>query len=246
MSLKFSIVTPTLNHGGFIRDTIESVLNQDYDNFEHIIIDGGSTDNTLDILNEYKHLKWISEKDTGPANAINKGFRMATGDLFAWLNSDDYYEKNVFSPISQYFEKDLNIKFLYGNLTFIVGGPEEFSFEKTRRPSKDYFVHQNADYLRQPCTFFRKELFMKVNGLDEDIKIVFDYDLFIKMLKITEPHYIDQKIAYQRLYDTTLTKRNLTKQAFEIFKVSRKNGARIFDPIMYRSVIKKILFPYKF
>ncbi len=103
MSLKFSIVTPSLNQGRFIRDTIESVLNQNYQNFEHIVIDGGSNDDTINILKEYAHLKWTSEKDNGPTDAINKGFKLATGDIFTWLNSDDYFEKNIFKDVVKEF-----------------------------------------------------------------------------------------------------------------------------------------------
>jgi len=88
--VKISIITPTLNHAQYIEDTILSVKNQDYSDFEHIIIDGGSTDGTVDILKKYPHLIWISEKDSGQSNAINKGFKMASGDILAWINSDDY------------------------------------------------------------------------------------------------------------------------------------------------------------
>lgn len=104
-NLKISIVTPSYNQGQFIEQTIKSVLNQDYKNYEHIIIDGGSTDNTIDILKKYKHLIWISEKDAGQSNAINKGFSMAKGEIFAWLNSDDYYEENIFKSIATYFKR---------------------------------------------------------------------------------------------------------------------------------------------
>jgi glycosyltransferase involved in cell wall biosynthesis len=119
MSLEFSIITPSYNQGKFIRDTIESILSQDYKNIEHIVIDGQSTDNTIEILNEYPHLIWISEQDKGAANAINKGVCIAKGDIIAWINSDDYYEKNVFNDIARVFEENPEISFVYGNLIFV-------------------------------------------------------------------------------------------------------------------------------
>src|SRR5205085_4919715 len=105
MSVKISIITPSYNQGRFIRDTIESVLNQNYPNFEHIVIDAVSNDNTVEILKEYPHLKWISEKDKGAADAINKGMKMATGEITTWLNSDDYFEQNIFSYVEKQFQE---------------------------------------------------------------------------------------------------------------------------------------------
>ena len=93
---KISIVTPSYNSAKFIEDCIQSVLKQNYPNFEHIVIDGGSTDGTVEILKQYPHLKWISEPDEGQSDALNKGFKMAEGDILGWLNADDVYLKNVF------------------------------------------------------------------------------------------------------------------------------------------------------
>lgn len=97
----FSVVTVSLNHGRFIEKNIRSVLAQDYPHFEHIIVDGGSTDETVDILKKYPHLKWTSESDRGQSHALNKGFARAKGDIIAWLNSDDYYAPKIFPVIAQ-------------------------------------------------------------------------------------------------------------------------------------------------
>ena len=88
---RFSVVTPSFNQAEFIRDTIDLVVAQDYPNFEHIVVDGGSTDGTIDILRSYPHLTWTSEPDRGQSDALNKGFSKAQGDVIAWINSDDYY-----------------------------------------------------------------------------------------------------------------------------------------------------------
>jgi len=101
---KISVITVSYNQGRFIKDTIESVLGQNYPNFEHIVMDGGSTDETLDILKSYPHLIWKSEKDRGQTHALNKAFSIASGDIIAWLNSDDVYELNAFHTIAPYFK----------------------------------------------------------------------------------------------------------------------------------------------
>lgn len=105
--LKISVVTVSFNQGRFIRQNIESVLNQGYTNFEHVIIDGGSTDETISILKEYPHLNWVSEKDKGQSDGLNKGFRKATGEIIVWINSDDMLAPGAlhiiddFSPIAR-------------------------------------------------------------------------------------------------------------------------------------------------
>jgi glycosyltransferase involved in cell wall biosynthesis len=244
MPLTFSVITPSYNQGRFIRDTIKSVLDQDYSNFEHIIIDGGSTDSTLSVLREYKHLKWISEKDNGPANAINKGFSMASGDIYCWINSDDYYDKDVFHSVARFFE-DRSVKLLFGNLTFVNEKKEILFKDKTYKLTKDYLINVNADVVRQPCSFFSSILYKEVGGLDENLKMAFDYDLFIRMLERTEPYFIDRNLAFYREYPTTLTRSNISKQAKEIFKISRKYGGRLISRLNYTN-IKKILLPGRF
>lgn len=244
--LKFSIITPSFNQGKFIRDTIESVKNQDFENYEHIVIDGGSKDETIDILREYPHLIWISEKDNGAAEAINKGFLMSSGDIVTWINSDDYYESNIFNEVNEYFTKNINVEFLYGNRSVSMPTKNKLYSEKTTIQDAHKLIHMSADIVRQPCSFFRLSLLKKVGMLNVDLKLVFDYDLFIRMFLQTKPYYVNKSFAVQRDYGDTLTRRNLKRQAVEIFKVSRKYGSKLTDPIIYNSVIKKILFPSKF
>ncbi|MDQ3190406.1 MAG: glycosyltransferase, partial [Bacteroidota bacterium] len=116
--LKISIVTPSYNQAHFIEEAIESVICQNYTNFEHIVIDGGSTDNTIKVLEKYSHLIWISEPDEGQSDAINKGFKMATGDIIGWLNADDLYLPNTFKEVAKNLKKD-EIDAVYGNYKFI-------------------------------------------------------------------------------------------------------------------------------
>ena len=107
-----SIITPSFNQGKFIEQTILSVLNQHYPNFEHIIIDGGSTDGSIEILKKYPHLIWKSEKDRGQSEALNKGFEVAKGEIIGWLNSDDVYLDDTLFKVTGYL-KDKNIDGIY-------------------------------------------------------------------------------------------------------------------------------------
>jgi len=239
-----SIITPSFNQDKYLRDTIESVLKQNYPSLEHIIIDNCSTDNSLSIIKEYSHLIVISEKDLGPANAINKGMRMARGEVCAWLNSDDYYEADILKDIGKIFAEE-NVDLLSGNITFIF--PEQGNRSdkiKVKPYSVNSLVHDTSDSIGQAGIFFRKDLFWQVGGLDESLKLVFDYDLLIKMLLKGKHIHVDKNIAYQRMYKGTLTKRNLRRQALEILKVSRRNGAHLYDKIILKSVVRKFLFPW--
>jgi glycosyltransferase involved in cell wall biosynthesis len=243
--MKFSIVTPSYNQGRYIKDTIESVLQQNYSNYEHIIVDGGSTDDTIDILKQYPHLHWISEKDKGAAEAINKGFKLSSGDIITWLNSDDYFAENIFTSINNYFTNNDEAQFIYGNRNVVFPEENKIFTEKTEELNAHKLIHINADIVRQPCSFYKRKLLDKIGFLDESLKLVFDYELFIRFFLQTKPVYINQTFAFQRDYETTLSRRFTKKQVSEIFRVSRKYGSKLTDPIMYNSILKKLLFPWK-
>src|SRR3989339_370760 len=116
----FTIITPSYNHAEFIRQTIDSVLVQNYPNLEYWVIDGGSTDNTVQILKSYgSKIKWISENDHGQADAINKGLVLARADIVAWLNSDDLYEPETLQKVATYFSKHKDVDCIYGDMNFV-------------------------------------------------------------------------------------------------------------------------------
>lgn len=239
---KISIITPTFNHSIYIRDNIESVLSQDYENYEHIITDGGSTDDTVIILDSYDHIKWISEKDKGPVDAIMKGFNMASGDILTWLNSDDFYPPNILSIVADTFVNE-NVEMVIGNMKIVMDDKTPlFETRVKEKYSLDYLVKVNSDIITQPSTFFTKKLFYDVGGFDNSLRLIWDYDLFLKMLGHTEPYFLDEVLAYQRIYDSTLSRGFAREQALEIFKTSRKYGAKITDPIN-RMILKRFLFP---
>jgi glycosyltransferase involved in cell wall biosynthesis len=236
---KISIITPSYNQGKFIEDTILSVLNQDYKNFEHIIIDGGSTDNTLQIIKKYKHLIYVSEADSGQANAINKGFKMASGDIFAWINSDDYYEKNIFGDIVNTFSADKGIKFLYGDIIYVDKNKLEILRETGPRITYEDLLN-NPDLVRQPSSFWRRELYFESGGLDENLKIVMDYDLFLKFTLKTNPAYLEKNLSYYRFYPETKTRSLRKQQSKELFKVMKRHSKR-FTRDMIWFLIKRYM-----
>ncbi len=244
MSLKFSIITPSYNHGRFIRNTIESVLNQNYENFEHIIIDDGSKDNTISILKEYPHLNWLTQKNEGPAKAVNKGFQMATGDIFCWINSDDYFDDNIFSEIENLFLSQHNLELIIGNITVVDIYNNIISRDKTYPFDINYLLNVSADVIRQPPSFYTKKIVRKVKGLDETLDLAFDYDLFLKMLHYTRPLFIDKNLAYYRDYPTTLSRSRVRKQSLEIFCISRKYGGRLISKLN-KTNLKKFIFKPK-
>lgn len=241
MKKKLSIITPSFNQGKFILDCINSVKNQNYENIEHIIIDGGSTDNTLTILKNTNGIKWISEPDSGPANAINKGFKLATGDVLGWLNSDDYFEENSIGDVMEIFNLNKEIKIVTGNINFVDDHKNLIVETKSTEMTLENLIHKSADIIRQPSTFFDKDLFWKVGGIDEKYKCAFDYDLFLKLFKISKPYYLDKLIAYTRDYPTTISRRFIRKQGWEIIKISLKNGAKLYDRIIFHNLLGKVL-----
>ncbi len=186
--MKISVVTVTFNSAATVRDTIESVLKQEYSDYEYLVIDGGSKDNTVDIIKEYEpkfggRMKWISEKDKGMYDGINKGIRMATGDVVGIINSDDFYHRtDVFDIINKAFDENKGIQAIYGDVRFVH--PD--NLEKTVRyysckhwkPWRFRFGFMPA----HPTFFTYKENFEKYGYYQYDYHIAADYELLIRHL----------------------------------------------------------------
>ncbi len=178
---KITIITPSYNQGEFIEETILSIINQNYPNLEYIIIDGGSTDNTVDIIKQYEaHIAyWVSEPDEGQSHAINKGLERATGDIINWLNSDDYYYPDALKRVAEHFA-DPSITCV-GGRTRVFGPNTEFFVEGT-------FVGKNLQqtmcytHIEQPATFFRKSAVDKMGMLSKDIHFVMDKEWWLKYI----------------------------------------------------------------
>lgn len=180
---KISIIMPSYNQGKFIEEAILSVLEQDYPNLEFFIIDGGSTDSTLDIIKKYEKSidYWVSEKDNGQSAAINKGFRMASGDIITWLCSDDTYLDGTLRYVGEFFTKNKNIDILYGDVKFIDHNGIVFSEIKGLEFSKTKYLSRIGS-IPQPASFFRRELLQHVGFLDESLEYCMDYEFFGRII----------------------------------------------------------------
>lgn len=180
--MKITIITPSYKQGKYIEQTILSILNQQYPDLEYMIFDGGSKDETVEIIKRYEHqlAYWESENDKGQSHAINKGFARATGDIITWINSDDQLTPNTLAKVATYFEENPNIAFLHGKTVLFQEGRGE---EKVKgAEDKDL----NDKYLAglpfpQPSAFFRKSMIDELGSLSEKYHYGMDYDLFLRI-----------------------------------------------------------------
>lgn len=178
---KISIVTPSYNQGQFIELAINSVLEQNYPNFEHIILDNCSTDHTITILEKYPHLIWKSQRDRGQSDALNQGFSMATGDIIGWLNADDHYLPGCFDEVVQSFTNHPETDIAYGDYYWtdergkIIQSRREIDF--------DFFIlkYLHVLYIPSTTTFFKRKIFQEDNFLDISLKYSMDYEFFLRL-----------------------------------------------------------------
>ena len=178
--MKISIVTPSFNQGKFIEEAILSVSNQKYSDVEHIVIDGGSTDETIEVLKKFSHLKWISEPDSGQAEALNKGLTMATGDIIGWLNSDDAYLSSTFDIVLEFLTAHPDVALTYGYV-YVIDAKSRI-IRKRVTPEFDFgmMVRLGTCYA-QPTFFFRREVLTQVGFMDATLRQAMDYDFILKV-----------------------------------------------------------------
>lgn len=219
--LKLTILTPSFNQGGYIEQTIRSVLSQNYRPVEHIVIDGGSTDGTIGVLKQYPHLLWVSEKDRGQADALNKGFARATGDIIGWINSDDYYEDHIFESVTECFQ-DPDIMWVIGNLTYVFDHTMELVPDRSPHVTFERLV-KNPDIVRQLPTFFRKSFLERAGGWNPDYFMAMDFDLWIRLAKLSSPRMVERNWAYFRLHALQKTSHaNILRQKKEMVEILRR------------------------
>jgi len=241
---KVSIVTPSLNQGAYIEENIKSVLNQNYPHFEHIIIDGGSTDGTIDILKKYDHLIWVSERDKGQSEAINKGFKRANGEIIGWLNSDDYYEPGAFLTIVGELSKAEGRYVVVGDCKVVDGKGKKIGYCKGKLTHPNNFIkYWERDYrIPQPAVFFYKEIIDRIGFLDDELHYVMDYDFWLRVSKHYQLNYIKKTLATMRVHDRAKT--NLSYELFEKewFKILRKYHSNQFSIDNFRYLFMALNF----
>ncbi len=187
--MKFSIITPTYNSEKTVLDTVESIARQNYSDLEYIVVDGTSTDNTMNLILSYKdkiNLKYISERDKGIYDAMNKGIKMATGDIIGILNSDDFYfDNNILSKINSLFETDSSIDAVYGDLVYVNNNntKKQTRFWKAGEYNENKL--DNGWIIPHPTFFVKREVYEKSNKIfDTTFDLAADYELLIRLLKI--------------------------------------------------------------
>ena len=177
--MKISVITPSFNQGRFIEDAIRSVLIQDYPDFEHIVIDNCSWDNTIDVLKKYPHIRWISEPDHGQSHALNKGFAMATGEILAWLNCDDFYLREAFHTAARALS-DPGIDGVYSDLQFCDVNWTITKHYKSHRPVK--FLSLFHNFISSECFFFKRKIIDNQVLVREDLHYCMDQDFAANLL----------------------------------------------------------------
>ena len=226
-----SIITPSLNQRRFIEATIDSVLSQDYPRIEYIVVDGGSTDGTLEVLAKYDgRLQWISEPDRGQSDAINKGFRRAKGEILAWLNSDDTYMPGAVRSAVGHLAAHPDCAMVYGDGNLI----DEEGRVTGRFPATEPFdlwrLVYVLDYILQQSAFFRREAVEAVGYVDERLHWGMDWDLFIKIGKRFRVDYLPKAMANLREHEAAKTFSGGTRRMAELVEVMHRHGSRRYPP----------------
>ena len=239
-----SIVTPSFNQVRYLEATIQSVISQSYARLEYIIVDGGSTDGSVDIIKKYegKLAWWVSEKDQGQTDAINKGFSRAKGEILAWINSDDTYEPGAISSAVNFLLAHPEVGLVYGEANYInVDGSTIGRFPAAQTD----LVRLRRGYVHIPqqTAFFRAGLWRAVGPLDPSFYFAMDYDLWVRLALRSQVKYIPQTWANFRLHTSGKTISADDRCWPEMLRVHYRDGGRFLSVIVAKYYIRKLVAP---
>jgi glycosyltransferase involved in cell wall biosynthesis len=217
-----TIVTPCLNAARFLEQTILSVVQQDYPHIEYLVMDGGSTDGTIDILKKYEHaLQWKSAPDRGTADAVNRGFALGKGEILAFLNADDIYHPSAVSTAVQGLRANPEAASVYGDAWWI----DENGARIAPYPVHDFdrTLLERECFVCQPASFFLREPFESIGGLDPDFNLTFDYDFWLRLTRTFSMQRIDATLADSRMHQSNKTLGQRDSVFRETFKVLQRD-----------------------
>lgn len=258
--MKLSIVTPSYNQGKFIKRTFTSILNQNIDfDLEYILIDAVSKDETHGIVEEFIpkfkargiEFIYVCEKDAGQSDAINKGLKMATGDIVAYLNSDDTYESGALKKVAEFFQKNPDKKWAYGKCKIINENDQEIrkpiTFYKNLLLKKfSYAKLLSENFISQPATFWKREMHAEIGFFDESEHYCMDYEFWLRMGKKYRAGVINDYLANFRYYATSKSGGVNKKQFQDELRLAKKYGEKYpFFILLHKLNYYKIVFVYK-
>jgi len=245
---RISIVTPCYNSGTYLEETILSVLGQNYPNLEYIIIDGGSTDNSLEIIKKYENslYYWISEKDKGMYEAIQKGFDKSTGEIMAWINADDLYHRKSFFIIAELFSKYTKINWLVGASTQWDERGRGTNIDKSRKFTRYDFLMRDFKWIQQESCFFRRALWDKAGSyIDKTLHYAGDFELWLRFFRFEKLYVTNALVGGFRIRSSNqLSLEGMPKYLEEADMMLRKESLSINDRIKIKRY-KIIMFFFK-
>ncbi|WKZ36422.1 MAG: glycosyltransferase family 2 protein [Anaerolineales bacterium] len=240
-----SIVTPSFNQSDFLEETIKSVLEQDYPRIEYIVVDGGSTDGSLDLIKKYegKLAWWVSEQDKGQTDAINRGFNRAKGDILAWINSDDTYNPGAVGEAVKYLIGNPQAAMVYADCNFIDEDGKVIG--KFKSAQTDYRrLRQGYVHIPQQTMFFRAKYWKEAGPLDPSFYFAMDYDLWTRIAAKAPIKYLPGKVwANFRIHASSKTNVNDERGWREILRVHYRDGGSFFSLIVAKYYLRKIIGP---
>ncbi|WP_207512311.1 glycosyltransferase family 2 protein [Longitalea luteola] len=246
MDLKFSIIVPSYNQGSFIAETIDSILNQSYKNVEVLVIDGGSTDSTIEVLKTYgDKIFWLSEKDRGQTHAINKGLALAKGDIITFLNSDDYYLEGTLKTVAAQFQAKKEKIWLTGDYIIVNEQGKRIQslvikYKSFYRKFLSFNLLTVLNPINQPSTFFRRQLIEQLQNFKEDLHYTMDYEFWLRAIKIQKPIIVTDKLSAFRIHKNSKGGSRYKEQFREEIAVAKqyqKNQFLIFLHSLHNKVI---------
>lgn len=247
-----SVITPSFNQAAFLGEALESVKLQTYGNYEHLVIDGASTDGTVALLQnvateiDSQHLRWVSEADSGQSAALNKGFARAKGEIIGWLNSDDRYRGACFEHVVEAFAANPEVDILYGDYVLVDESGETLQVRREIEFSAFILLYHKVLYIPTTATFFRRKIFEENNWLDEKLHYAMDLEFFIRLAaRGYRFKHLPQIIADFRLHPESKSCSAPERHRFEHEKVvfAAAPALRRFEsPILRRSMLSLLRF----